>query len=228
MVAAIVLTALANVVLYGGVFVETEARGNDAPVPATPSGTRETSPAEQALIAERDASAALPGQFVPTQGRSHVRRIGQTVDFCPVAQVRADCYASNPPTSGLHRGVERAADVGGGRRMDIPPSPGLYDGPVPREAISHILEHAGVFVGYRCDTPQCEQAAGALGVLVLDALGRGKRVVLAPDPDLAPNTIALVAWTRHDVMNAADYEDARARAFIDAHSCRFDPEGFCS
>jgi hypothetical protein len=51
---------------------------------------------------------------------------------------------------------------------------------------------------------------------------------MAPDSDLDADTIALASWTRIDSMPAAEYDDARVRAFIEAHSCRFDPEGFCA
>jgi hypothetical protein len=50
---------------------------------------------------------------------------------------------------------------------------------------------------------------------------------MAPDSDLAEDTIGLAAWTRFDTFAATDYTDERARSFIKAHSCRFDPEGFC-
>ena len=51
---------------------------------------------------------------------------------------------------------------------------------------------------------------------------------MSPDPDLDDDTIGLAAWTRVDVFSAADYTDDRVRAFIKAHSCRFDPELFCA
>jgi hypothetical protein len=45
--------------------------------------------------------------------------------------------------------------------------------------------------------------------------------------DLDADTIALASWTRVDSFDAAEYGDGRVREFIRAHSCRFDPEGFC-
>src|SRR5207249_4969317 len=63
---------------------------------------------------------------------------------------RADCYASNPPAGGHHLAVLNKVDVGNGNFIKIPPDPNVYppDIDVPREGIPHILEHAGVFVGY--------------------------------------------------------------------------------
>jgi hypothetical protein len=66
-----------------------------------------------------------------------------------------------------------------------------------------------------------------LTALVSQELALKARVVLSPDPDLADDAIGLAAWTRVDVFAAEDYDDGRVRAFIKAHSCRFDPEGFC-
>jgi hypothetical protein len=51
---------------------------------------------------------------------------------------------------------------------------------------------------------------------------------MAPDSDLEDDTMALASWTRIDKFLADDFSEGRVRAFIDAHSCRFDPEGFCS
>jgi hypothetical protein len=62
---------------------------------------------------------------------------------------------------------------------------------------------------------------------VFEELSLGGRIVMARDSDLAEDTIGLAAWTRFDTFAATDYTDERARGFIKAHSCRFDPEGFC-
>lgn len=161
------LLIVADVVLYSGVIVRDRAidfRVSPAPSlspAATPTPAQGTGlrPDE---VAERDHSAGLPGRFVPTQGRQHVGayQLNAHVPFCDPGVVRAGCYASNPPTSGLHLPVQPL-------------------------------------------------------------------VVMSPDPDLAPDSIALAAWTRVDDFPASDYDDARARSFIKAHSCRFDPERFC-
>ena len=65
-------------------------------------------------------------------------------------------------------------------------------------------------------------------ILVKQELSLGARVIMSPDSDLAEDTIGLASWTRFDTFDAEDYIDARARSFIKAHSCRFDPEGFCA
>jgi hypothetical protein len=219
--ALIALAAAVNVALYCGPIVHSDA---------IIAGAAPDSPRARALRAERDDSRSLPGRFVPTQGRSHTAAWpldnGERVSFCDEGDVDDDCYASNPPTSGLHLPV--AADVViDGEIIRLPPDPGIYEIEIPREAIPHLQEHAGVFAGYNCASTACFDAYEQLRAVVESELARGARVVLAPDSDLDRDTIALASWTRVDVMAAAEYDDDRARAFIAAHSCRFDPEGFC-
>jgi hypothetical protein len=229
--------ALINVAIYTGV-----VRGEDAvdlrqPRPAgepflstTPEASPTLSPdRQQAHDAELDDSPDLPGRFVPTQGRQHTDPypLDERIRFCPENEISNDCYASNPPTSGLHLPVQGTVRLTDGNAIKIPPDPGTYDFEIPREAIPHLQEHAGVFVGYHCVTNACEQAVEELKNLVSQKLSLGARVVLAPSPDLAEDTIGMAAWTRVDVLPIDDYSEDRISRFIDAHSCRFDPEGFC-
>jgi hypothetical protein len=189
------------------------------------------SPASAADRAEQDDSDDLPGRFVAPQGRQHTATaypLSRHIPFCDEDAVSARCYASNPPSSGTHLPVQRNVLLADGNRVNIPPDPGAYDFAIPREAIPHIEEHAGVYAGYNCvDDAGCERTAERLKDLVTQEVSLGARVILSPDPDLDPNTIGLAAWTRVDVFDASEYNDDRVRGFIKAHSCRFDPEGFC-
>lgn len=214
----ILLVALLNLAIYSGV-----VKGEDAINAIERQGE---SPQAQALKAEQDDSEGLPGRFVPTQGRQHIAS-GTTVEFCPDGQRADGCYASNPPSSGLHLGVEQGVVLADGSVIDIPPQPGVYATGIPRESIPHILEHAGVYVGYNCAEAACQEVIERLIIVVSQEVERGKRVVLAPSRDLAVDTIGMSAWTRVDGFMTVEYEDSRVRDFIEAHSCRFDPEGFC-
>ena len=201
-VSLIALFAAVNVAFYtgavGGRHGTTGAsQAADAPIAA---GT----PGRPDIVAESDASAELPGRFVPTQGRQHIQPYPlETVAFCPPGQVRNNCYASNPPTSGLHLPVESLVVLPGGHRLKIPPDPGVYDFAIPREAIPHVEEHAGVYVGYRCEGDACGDVLERLKTVVSQELSLGERVVLSPDPDLEPDTIGLAAWTRVDVFDGS-------------------------
>jgi hypothetical protein len=214
----ILAIALLNLAIYSGV-----VQGDDA---VNVLDHEAETALSRALKAEQDDSAGLPGRFVPTQGRQHVTE-GSVVDFCPDGQRADGCYASNPPSSGLHLPVIQNFQLGDGTLIDIPPQPGVYQSPIPRESIPHLQEHAGVFVGYNCSAPECETVVERLFNVVAQSLDTDKRVVMAPSPDLAPNTIGLASWTRVDVFPSAEYTDERVQDFIDTHSCRFDPEGFC-
>ena len=229
----IVATGIVIVAVYTG-FVHGED-GIDLRTTA-PRGAGEnvavpTSSAAQraALAAESDDSTRLPGRFVPTQGRQHTGTypLDKRVAFCAANAASDECYASNPPTSGLHLPVQNNVRLEGGNRVNIPPNPNVYDFAIPREAIPHIEEHAGVYVGYNCASDACNATAGRLKDLVSQELSLGARIVMSPDPDLDGDTVALAAWTRIDEFPASDYTDERVRAFIKAHSCRFDPELFC-
>jgi hypothetical protein len=222
----IALFAAINVAFYSGAVGSRDETTDASRAAGAPIATG--TPARPDIVAESDASADLPGRFVPTQGRQHTEPYPlQTVAFCPPGQVRDDCYASNPPTSGLHLPVEPLIVLPGGQRLKVPPDPGIYDFAIPRESIPHLEEHAGVYVGYRCGTDACGEVLDRLKAVVSQELSLGERVVLSPDPDLDADTIGLAAWTRVDVFGTSDYSDARIRSFIKAHSCRFDPERFC-
>lgn len=224
--ALIVGVALLNVALYTGV-VEGEDAVDIRDVSV--EGTDPESPRERALAAERDDSRELPGIFIANQGRQHTGSWLEehTVEFCPDGEVDESCYASNPPTSGRHLPVERDVTLPSGDVINIPPDPGIYDFEIPRESIPHLQEHAGVYVGYNCSSDTCRDAVDNLTNLVNQELNLGHRVVLAPSSDLPDDTIGLAAWTRLDTFPASDYTEQRASLFIQAHSCRFDPEGFC-
>jgi hypothetical protein len=156
----------------------------------------------------------------------------QTGNVDPAEGVPTDCYATNPPSSGNHLPSQRNVDLGNGARINIPPDPDVYpeDIFIPREAIPHILEHAGVFVGYHCadgDTA-CAEVVEEVKDVVNDRIdNHNDRVIMANDPDLPPGTFGVSSWTR--VMNFAygEYDEDALEDFIGTHACRFDPEGFC-
>jgi hypothetical protein len=51
---------------------------------------------------------------------------------------------------------------------------------------------------------------------------------MAHDSDLPIGEIGLASWTRVDTFAYGSYDDDRVVEFIDALSCRYDPEGFCN
>ena len=145
---------------------------------------------------------------------------------------RDDCYASNPPTSGPMLNAQRGAEVGEGILMNFPPEPDVYprDVDIPREAIVHSLEHAGVFVAYNCtaDDQACWDAVGDMEKLVNKRIDNNDdRVTMGYFSDLLPGEIALAAWTRVDRFPSTEFDLERVETFISTYSCRYDEEGFC-
>lgn len=177
------------------------------------------------------ATSAPTGTPVPSSTPATPISHG-TVNTTPT--VPTNCFTSNPPSSGQHLNVQRNIDVGGGNIINIPADPDVYpdDVEMPRDAIPHTLEHAGVFVGWNCasgDTA-CTDAAQKLKDLVNDRIDNNdNRVVMAHDNDLPEGTFGLASWTRVLTINANDWENQKGEAerFISRNSCRFDPEGFC-
>jgi len=142
------------------------------------------------------------------------------------------CYASNPPSSGPMLNDQNRADVGGGVLMNLPPEPDVYppDVEVPREAIPHLLEHAGIFVGYNCpaDDAECASAVEQVTSVVNKRIDNyGNRVVMAKDSDLPSGMIGLSSWTRVDLMDHHEMVADRVTRFISKNACRVDMEGMC-
>ncbi len=155
-----------------------------------------------------------------------------TIDTTPT--VPSNCYNSNPPTSGKHLNVQRNVDVGGGNIVNIPADPDVYpdDVEMPRDAIPHTLEHAGLFIGWNCKSGDtaCTDAAQQLKDLVNRRIDdHDNRVVMAHDNDLPEGTFGLAGWTRVLNFPYTEWEQQKALAekFIATNSCRFDPENFC-
>ncbi len=145
---------------------------------------------------------------------------------------QSDCYNSNPPSSGRHFGVQRPAEIAPGISTNIPPDPDVYphDIDMPREAIAHIAEHSGVFVGFNC--PDGDQVCLDVVALVEDITNsridnHGDRVTMMYFSDLPFGEIGLSSITRWDRFHYTDFGEDRVERFIAKHACRYDAEGFC-
>lgn len=148
------------------------------------------------------------------------------------ATVRTDCYASNPPSSGLMTGMDPRSEVVPGVLMNLPPDPDVYprDVDIPREAIVHSLEHSALFVGYNCATE--DQACWDV-VTQLERIGNDRidnndnRVVVGRFSDLPVGQIGLSSWTRFDRFPYTEFTKERVVRFISKNACRVDLENFC-
>lgn len=206
-----------------GVEQSDTARERDGvPFGETPSGTTTSTP--------QPTNTPAPTS-TPTAESTTTSSAGSTTPNT-TPTVPTDCYNSNPPSSGRHLGVQRNVDIGGGLVINIPPDPDVYphDVEIPRDAIPHILEHAGVYVGWNC--AEGDQACLDIVQQVEDLVNQridnnDDRVVMSINKDLPEGTIALASWTRTMSFAYQEYNEDEVADFIGTHSCRFDPEGFC-
>jgi hypothetical protein len=173
--------------------------------------------------AELDDSPNLPGQYIkPNPGPDGVlpssddrQHFGQGIvwPFCTEDQISSgdigQCYTSNPPTSGWH-----SSNPGGFQ---------VYENPLAKENALHSMEHGGVVIWYNTTD---QSVIDQLKQIWKDETNRRKLVVVTQYPGMEPNTIALTAWTRLDKFSVSDFDKGRITKFIDAHSKRFNPEGF--
>ena len=241
-------------------FVTGIAQGTRTPSPSLRTAlaieaTGTPGPLTSWQAAEQDSGNDVPGLFYPSLGRGHFSsglRGHVMTPFCDdLAHASASvptaiatpsspgpgvsplkCHNSNPPSSGQHLNVQRNVDIGGGITINIPADPDVYpdDVDMPRDAIPHILEHAGVFIGWNCGAGDqaCIDVVATMKRLVNDRIDtHDERIVMAHDRDLLEGTIGMAAWTRVENFGYGDYSDERVSRFTSKLSCRFDPEGFC-
>ncbi len=149
-----------------------------------------------ATVAAAVGADGLPGTAFPTNGNDHVTP-GQS----------HGTYYSNPPTSGWH-----VTDL---------PMPGISTTALTAEEIPHFLEHGGVWVLYNCPGG-CDDLVAQLTPVVNRAIEAKRPVALAPY-QLMSKRIALVAWQR--LLTLDSFDESRVQAFIDAWSCKYNPEG---
>jgi Protein of unknown function (DUF3105) len=121
----------------------------------------------------------------------------------------ADCYTSNPPTSGPH--------------ADQPAQFKVWENEAPKENLVHSMEHGAVVVWYNTED---QDVIDQLAKIVNDNLNKRKLMVMSRYSDLPPDTIAVTAWTRLDKFAVSDFTKQRVQDFIDANERRFNPEGF--
>lgn len=130
--------------------------------------------------------------------------------------------------------MQKNVDLGNGVILaQIPPNVGVYPHDIvfPREAIPHILEHAGVYVGWNCkdDDQACLDAVQKVEDLANDRIDNNENLVrMAKDTDLPIGVIGLASWTRYETMPADQLDLKAIERFIGTNSCRVDWEGFCN
>lgn len=217
-----------------GVYVPDQGRGH---LNYTFSLDREPRPfcdgVRHAGNASETPSGTPTAQSTPTPRADATGEASGTATPRATPTVPLDCFNSNPPSSGQHLGIQNNVDVTGEGDIlsRIPPDPNVYPEniKIPREGIPHILEHAGVYVGYHCadGDEACLAVVEDVKDLVNDRIDNNNdRVVLANDADLPEGEIGASGWTRVLNFKYQDYDEGELRDFIGTHACRFNPEKF--
>jgi hypothetical protein len=183
---------------------------------------------------EADPAPDLPGEFVnlqkiyggsygATEGPNTAEHVTRDVDYVN------DCAAddetvcnTNPPAGGPHWGSSACPED----PTDAPPycGPvgwGLYREPWPAEALVHNMEHGGLVLWYNTTN---QEIIDELEDIAERELNGEKLFVMAPYPDMEPETIALTAWARIDKFPVSEYSEERVDNFIEKLKCRFNPE----
>lgn len=177
-----------------------------------------------AVLAEADDDPSLPGEYVDLPALyggpypATARHVTRDVDYEAEG-------VGEPPVGGPHWSR-------GGCGIDPVAAPslcgpapwGIYRAPWEAETLVHNLEHAGVVIWYNTADRDAIQTLEAFAV---DELEHDRRLVLMPYPGITDGTVAITTWSRRDMFPAAELDTSRLQDFLDAHYCRFDPEGLC-
>ena len=178
------------------VYVTQVKKGSDAPpAPApTPAASPVTAPASSSGAAPPPAVSG-PGTFYPSQGHAHWEE----------PKLKTFVYNSNPPTSGPHEEVFADGYINAK--------------PLSRAIQAHLLEHGSVLIQYNCTCPSLVKKLTDISRSFDTynpqmAMEMGKAVIIAPNPTIPKNTIALTAWTR--LLMLKGYDEAAIKGFITA------------
>ena len=167
----------------------TEASSPAPSAPAPASGSPAGAPASPAAT----PPVSGPGTFYPSQGHAHWDE-SRLKDFK---------YNSNPPTSAPHEEV-------------------FADGYISKTPLSnaiqaHLLEHGNVLIQYNCTCPSLVRKLTEISRSFDTynpqmAMEMGKAVLIAPNPTIKKNRIALTAWTRLEMLG--HFDEQAIKSFI--------------
>jgi len=184
---------------------------------------------DRSIAAEADDDPSLPGEFVDLPAI-----FGGPYPFGtpPPHQDGPIDYSAQglPPAGGLHWGPSpgwtgACPDDPAEAPLNCGPVPwGVYRSPWHAESLVHNMEHAGFVIWY--NTPD-EAVRDELEAFALQQSENDVLIVMAPFPDMAPDTVAITVWSRRLAMPADAVDLEAMQEFVDVLNCRFDPEGFC-
>lgn len=223
MVVAVTVVALAGCSGGGG-------NGEESPTATLVATPTEESSLDAARRIEEDDDPSLPGEFVDLQtiyGGSYGATLGTNTGSHVTRDMDYETEQGLPPAGGPHwSSAPCGNDPAAALPFCGPVSPGIYRAPDfwSPESLVHSMEHASVVIWYNTSD---QAVIDALEAFALEHLTAGRNLVLTPYEDIPSDTVAITTWSRRDIFPAADLTIERLQRFLDAHYCRFDPEGFC-
>ena len=190
---------LVAVLLIVGTFVAYVThvkKGSDTPsAPAPSPAVAPSSAPVPATGAAPSPAVSGPGTFYPSQGHAHWEE----------PKLKSFVYNSNPPTSGPHEEVFADGYIN--------------QKPLSRAIQAHLLEHGSVLIQYNCTCPSLVKKLTDISRSFDTynpqmAMEMGKAVIIAPNPSIPKNKIALTAWTR--LLMLDHYDETAIKGFITA------------
>jgi len=143
-----------------------------------------------AFLVFRSLEIGAPGERVATSGVGQHPPEGQPIR-----------YDSTPPVGGPHWPGSAAW--------------GISSTTIPDERVVHNLEHGGIVISYNAIPPEDLARLKALpGTLPRDRFNEVK-LVIHPYDKVPAGTFVVTAWGWRERFTA--YDDAKVRAFFDAH-----------
>lgn len=217
------LVAVALIACGGG--------GSDDGATTTPAATpTEDDGLGAARAVEADDSPSLPGEYIDLPAiyggayGATARHVTRDIDYasdCTVSDSGEEICNGDPPAGGPHWSGACARSPADSPLFCGPARWGIYREPWQPETLVHNMEHGGVVLWYNTED---QDAIDELESLFEERLNAGQILVMAPYPNLAPETNALTSWSRRDLFPASEYTRERVEAFVDAHERRFNPE----
>lgn len=191
--------------------------------------TPRLSAADAAVVAEANADPSLPGEYIDLPA---IYGGPYPYGTPPPHQDGPIDYSAQglPPVGGKHWGPSAGwagpcPDDPDQAPANCGPVPsGIYRKPWHAESLVHNLEHASFVIWYNTTD---QAAIDKIEAFATKQLTDGKQLVLAPYPDMAPETVAITVWSRRETFPVDTIDTDQMQQFIDVLECRFDPEGFC-
>jgi hypothetical protein len=178
-------------------------------------------PGEYVNLPEAWADGSTLAHYGASDGPNTNAHVTHDVDYSK--EVTDNAASGLPPAGGPHWGSSSCGNDPATAPAFCGPAPwGIYRVPWHAESLVHNMEHGGTVIWYNT------KDQGVISDLEdFAAKHKSKHIVVAPYPDMDPETVAITVWGRRLKMPVSQYDRSKLTNFFDKTYCRFDPEGLC-